>query len=126
MIRLFGRYIPVKSVILALTESGLIVASMLLAIWIRFGNLADTSWYLGRPYALGQIATVALICLICLYYNDLYDLHAVARRAELLIHLLQSLGTVTLILALLYYIAPDLSLGRGVSALGVVLIFTFL
>jgi FlaA1/EpsC-like NDP-sugar epimerase len=61
-----------------------------------------------------------------LYYNDLYDLHVVARRAELIVHLLRSLGTITLILAVVYYIAPDLSLGRGISALGVVLIFVLL
>jgi len=126
MIRILGRYIPIKSVILALTECVLIVASILLATWIRFGNLTDTSWYLSRPYTLGQIGTVTLISIICLYYNDLYDLHAVARRAELIVHLLQSLGTITLILALLYYIAPDLSLGRGISGLGVILIFVLL
>src|SRR5215831_646903 len=126
MIRILGRYIPIKSVILALTECVLIVASILLATWIRFGNLTDTSWYLSRPYTLGQIATVTLICIICFYYNDLYDLHVVARRAELIVHLLQSLGTITLILGLVYYIAPDLSLGRGISALGVVLIFVLL
>jgi sugar transferase (PEP-CTERM system associated) len=126
MVRLFGRYIPIKNVILPVTESGMIIASILLAIWIRFGNLADTSWYLSRPYTLGQVATVTLICLICLYSNDLYDLHVVARRAELVVHLMQSLGSIALCLALLYYLAPDLSLGRGISALGVALIFIFL
>jgi hypothetical protein len=119
MIRLFGVYVPIKSVILAFTESGLIVASILLSVWIRFGNLEDTSWYLSRPYTPAQIAIATLICLICLYYNDLYDLHVVARRAELVVHLMQSLGTGALILAFLYYVAPDLSPGRGVSALGV-------
>jgi sugar transferase (PEP-CTERM system associated) len=126
MIRVFGRYVPLKRVLLPVTESGMIIASILLAVWIRFGDLADTSWYLSRPYTVAQIATVTLICLICLYYNDLYDLHVVARRAELVIHLMQSLGTIALSLALLYYVAPDLSLGRGISVLGVALIFILL
>ena len=126
MIRLFGRYVPIKSVILAVAESGMIIASILLAIWIRFGNLADTSWYLSRPYAMAQVATVTLICLICLYSNNLYDLHVVARRTELVVHLMQSLGTIAICLALLYYIAPDLALGRGISVLGVALIFILL
>jgi len=54
MIRILGRYIPIKSVILALTESVLIIVAILLAALIRFGNLADTSWYLTRPYTLSQ------------------------------------------------------------------------
>src|SRR2546428_11477738 len=126
MIRLFGRYFPIKSVLLPVTESGMIITSILLAVWIRLGDLADTSWYLNRPYTVAQIATVTLICLICLYYNDVYDLHVVARRAELVIHLMQSLGTIALSLALLYYVAPDLSLGRGISTLGLALIFILL
>jgi sugar transferase (PEP-CTERM system associated) len=56
-----------------------------------------------------------VICVICFYFNDLYDLHVVARRAELLTRLAQSLGMASLILALLYYLIPQLMFGRGVS-----------
>jgi sugar transferase (PEP-CTERM system associated) len=127
MVRLFGRYIPIKSVILAITEACLIIVSILLAAWIRFGTIADTSWYLSRPYTLIQVAIVVLVCWFCLYYNGLYDLQVVARRSQLVVRLMQSLGTAALILGVLYYIAPDLSLGRGVGALGAALIFiTFL
>jgi sugar transferase (PEP-CTERM system associated) len=126
MIRLLGRYIPIKTVFLGITESGIVIVSIVLAVWIRFGNLADTSWYLKRPYTMVQIGTAALVCLVCLYYNDLYDLHVVARRVELVIHLMQSLGTIALILALLYYIAPDLSLDRAVILPGAALTFLLL
>ena|ERR1700675_271901 len=123
MIRFLGRYIPVKTVMLAITECLLITASVPLAVWIRFGDLADTSWYLSRPYALEQILAVTLTCLLCLYCNDLYDLQTVAPRAELIIHLMQSIGAAALVLALLYYFAPELSLGRGISVLDAGLIF---
>jgi sugar transferase (PEP-CTERM system associated) len=126
MVRMFGRYVPIKIIILAITECGLIILSVLLAAWIRFGNLADTSWYLTRPYTMAQIATVVVICWLCLYYNDLYDLQVVARRSELVVHLMQSLGTAALILALLYYVQPDLSLGRGVAVLTAALILATL
>jgi sugar transferase (PEP-CTERM system associated) len=126
MIRLLGRYIPVKTVILGITESGIILVSIVLGVWIRFGSLADTSWYLSRPYTAVQIGTATLVCLVCLYYNDLYDLHVVARRVELVIHLMQSLGTIALILALLYYVVPDLSLDRSIILPGAALTFVLL
>lgn len=123
MIRVLGQYVPFKTVILAITESALVLVSIALAAWVRFGNLADTSWYLSRPYAAVQIGVPVLICGVCLYYNDLYDLQIVARRAELVVHLMQALGMTALILACLYYSLPDLALDRGVSALAAVLIF---
>jgi sugar transferase (PEP-CTERM system associated) len=126
MVRLLGQYVPVKTIILAITECALIVLSILLSAWIRFGSLAETKWYLTRPYAPLQFTLVVIVCWACLYYNDLYDLQTVARRTELVVHLMQALGAAVLILALLYYFQPDLSLGRGVSALALGLTFTVL
>ena len=58
---------------------------------------------------------VAAVCQMCLYYADLYDLRVVADRRELFVRALQSLGAASLILAVLYYLFPDLlGLGRGV------------
>jgi sugar transferase (PEP-CTERM system associated) len=122
MIRILGRYVPIKIVILAITESALIVLSIAIAFWIRFGNLTDTFWYLSQPYTSAQMAIIVLVCWVCLYYSDMYDLQIVARRSELVVHLMQALGTAGLILALLYYLFPDLSLGRGVSAIAASLI----
>jgi sugar transferase (PEP-CTERM system associated) len=126
MIRVLGQYIPVKTVILAITESILIVVSVILAAWIRFGSITEATWYLSRPYAASQIALVVIVCWLCLYYNDMYDLHVIARRAELVVRLMQALGTAVLLLALLYYFVPDLSLGRGVSAIATALTFVIL
>src|ERR1700732_3458588 len=126
MVRVLGQYVPVKTIILAITESALIVLSIMLAAWIRFGSLADTRWYLTRPYTAVQFLLVVVVCWVCLYYNDLYDLQTVARRTELVLHLMQALGAAVLILGLLYYFEPDLSLGRGVAALALFLIFTVL
>jgi sugar transferase (PEP-CTERM system associated) len=117
MVRLLGQYIPIKTVILAITESGLIVFSIMLAAWIRLGSASDAAWYLTRPYTIAQVATVLLICWVCFYYNDMYDLQTVSRRAELVVRLMQSLGAAALILALLYYFIPDMALGRGVAVL---------
>jgi sugar transferase (PEP-CTERM system associated) len=126
MIRVLGQYMPVKTLVLVVTEGVLIVASIAFATWLHYGNLADASWYLGRPYVIAQIAVTLIVFWVCFYYNDLYDLQVVSRRAELIVHLLQALGMTTLVLACLYYLAPDLSLGRSVAVLAAVVIFVSL
>jgi FlaA1/EpsC-like NDP-sugar epimerase len=123
MIRVLGRYIPIKIVVLAMTESVIVIVSIAVSFWIRFGNPSDAIWYLTQSYTAAQIGVVVLVCWICLYYNDMYDLQIVSRRSELVVHLMQALGMAGLILALLYYLVPDLSLGRGVSAIAAGLVF---
>ena len=119
MIRFLGIYIPAKSLILVMTESVLIVASIWLAVWIRLGEIngfggPDLAAGYGLPIRLGIVVGV---CLTCFYYSDLYNLQVISRKAELLIRLMQALGAASLILALLYYMVPDLMFGRGISAI---------
>jgi sugar transferase (PEP-CTERM system associated) len=126
VVRLLGRYIPIKIIILAIIDVLIIILSIALAVWIRLGNPDDAFWYISQGYIIVQIATVTVVCLICLYYHDLYDLHVITGRTELIVHLMQSLGTMGVLLAILYYVAPDISLGRGVAALATALIFIVL
>jgi sugar transferase (PEP-CTERM system associated) len=121
MFRLFGQYVPIKSLVLAVTESALIVVSFWLAAWIRLGKVDSLTFELDEGlYLPVKLGVVVLICVICFYFNDLYDLHVVSRRAELLTRLMQALGVASLILAFFYYLIPDLMFGRGISALAAV------
>lgn len=118
MVRFLGIYIPVKSLLLAVTESALILVSLWLAVWIRLGEVNGFSADLPAGYGLPlRLAMVVGVCLTCFYYSDLYDLQVTSRKAELLIRLMQALGASSLILALLYYVVPDLRFGRGISAI---------
>ena len=117
MFRFLGQYVPVKSVMLAVTESVLIIGSIWVAAWVRLGQVNVFHSELNDGYLLFvRFATVVVVCIVCFYYNDLYDLQVVSRRAELLIRLMQALGCASLILALLYYSLPNLMFGRGISA----------
>jgi len=117
MFRFLGQYVPVKSVMLAVTESVLIIGSIWVAAWVRLGEVNVFHSELNDGYLLFvRFATVVIVCIVCFYYNDLYDLQVVSRRAELLIRLMQALGCASLILALLYYSLPNLMFGRGISA----------
>ena len=116
MIKLFGQYVPIKTLILAFTETCLIIFGLLTAVCLRMGGGEGLRWYLDQPYLGIKIGSVVIVCLICFYFNELYDLQIVSRRAELIIRLMQALGWASLILAALYYAAPDLILGRGIFA----------
>lgn len=122
MFRFLGRYIPIKSVALAMSETGLIVAGLLLASWVRLRDPDALGSYFGQPLLLLKIGMVVLVCLICLYYNDLYDLQIASGRAEMLIRLLQSLGAAALVLAVVYFLAPNVRVGRGIASLAAIFI----
>lgn len=73
-----------------------------------------------------KVGLVTVVCGLSLYFNDLYDLAVVRRRADLLVHMMQAVGTTCLALALIYYLAPDAALGRGVAVMAAPLILSLL
>jgi sugar transferase (PEP-CTERM system associated) len=95
----------------------LIVVALFLSAWIRLGDISSVRNYFAKPYGTLRVVIVLTVCMICFFYSDLYDLQIVSRRAELLVRLLQALGAASLILALLYFLIPDLMIGRGVFAI---------
>ncbi len=113
--QLFNRYVSTRSLTVFAGELLLIFGSVALAA--AFQNTPDLA------ANLWKIALVTLICQLCLYYNDFYDLTLVHSSRELVVRLLQAAGTASIILAALYSVAPDLMIGNGifVSALFVFL-----
>jgi sugar transferase (PEP-CTERM system associated) len=63
--------------------------------------------------AVSKVAVVTALCLLCLYYNDLYDLTVVRSSREVVIRLLQAVGTALILIALLYLALPWLMVGHG-------------
>ena len=62
---------------------------------------------------LFKISLVTLICQVCLYYNDLYDLKVSDTIYEVGIRLIQALGFAAIFLAFVYIIYPKLMIGGG-------------
>ena len=113
--QVFNRYVSTRSLTVFAAELLLIFGSVALAAAFQdTPDLAANLW---------KIALVTLICQLCLYYNDFYDLTLVHSSRELVVRLLQAAGTASIILAALYFVAPDLMIGNGifVSALFVIL-----
>jgi sugar transferase (PEP-CTERM system associated) len=65
--------------------------------------------------AIWKGAVVSVLCMLCLYYNDLYDLTIVRTTREVFIRLLQSVGSALILIALLYLLVPWLMVADGAS-----------
>jgi sugar transferase (PEP-CTERM system associated) len=122
MFRLFDQYVSIKCLVLVTVECTLIVLSLLLAIKLRFWNsVAEYSISIIYPEFALQSAAIVLVCISCLYCNDMYDLSADQARMDKLLRVEQSLGAASVVLGLLYFLIPQLLLGRGVFLIGMFL-----
>ena len=112
-----------RSFALVAFESLFILAAVAAAAWLRLGSEA---WeQLGHGGAVGKAILIAVVCQLCLYYNELYDLRLLADRRELFVRILQALGSTSLVLAVLYYWFPGLVIGRGVFAISSGMVISF-
>jgi len=110
--------------LLVACEAALIIAAVVTAAWWRLG---EGAWNLmAGEYGYAKAVLVALVCQVTLYYSDLYDLRVVADRRELFVRALQSLGVTSLILAGLYFLFPELILGRGIFLRAAVLVIAII
>ena len=113
-------HITRRSATLVVVEACLIVGAVVLGIWIR---LREDTWIVFEiEDGYLKTAFIAGVCLLCLYYADLYNLRRVTDRRELFVRLMQGLGAASIALALLYFWFPSLMIGRGVFLVTSVLI----
>ena len=122
MLQIGGQRVPTKVLLLLVSDALLIVMGLLMAVALRFQTAPAILGHLHRSETLPRFVVVVLVCGLALYLNDLYDFRVVERRSEIFVRLLQALGLACFALATAYYLAPDLSLGRGVAAIAAPLI----
>jgi sugar transferase (PEP-CTERM system associated) len=114
--QLFNRYVSTRGLTVFAAELLLIFGSVALAAAVQHTpDLAANLW---------KILLVTLVCQLCLYYNDFYDLTVVHSSRELVVRLLQAAGAASIVLAAVYFVVPALMIGNGifVSALFVFLV----
>jgi FlaA1/EpsC-like NDP-sugar epimerase len=109
---------------LLIFEGVLIYSCGVAAIYIRFG--VEASEALGAHRGCQKTLLVTALILASFYLFDLYDFCLIRRRAVLLLRLLQALGIGGIALALIFYVWPQMMLGRGVILLGMSLTLTLM
>ena len=103
--QLFNRYVSARSLTVFTGELLLIFGSVALAAGFQSGAVGESLW---------KIALVTVVCQLCLYYNDFYDLTLVHSNRELIVRLLQAVGAASIVLAALYFTIPALMIGDGI------------
>jgi sugar transferase (PEP-CTERM system associated) len=121
LIRLLHAYFPTRTVFLGISEACLVALAFVAATIARLGP-SDATLMLGYELGAVKILLVSAAVMICMYYFDLYDSSILSNRREVLSRLVGVLGTVCVVLAVLYYLYPPLELGRGIFAIGFILV----
>jgi sugar transferase (PEP-CTERM system associated) len=121
LIRLFHTYFPTRTLFLGISEACLVGLAFVAASIARLGT-NDASLMLSYEQGFFKIAVVSGAFITCMYYFDLYDSSILSNQREVLTRVIQVLGTVCILLALLYYVYPPLELGRGIFLIGFVLV----
>jgi len=118
MLRIFKQYYPIRNIFFFIGEGIAIFAAVMVASWLvlNVGLFGFDRWLCLK------ILLISLVCQICLYYNDLYDLKVTDTFRELGIRLLQALGTAAIILAGIYLVFPKTIVGSGIFAVSIVFV----
>ncbi len=125
MLRIGGQRVPPKTLLMVASDGILIVTGLLVATILRFlTDYGSVRYNLQTRDTIWKFALVVLVCELSLYYNDLYSSQVINRHNLLIVRLLQALGVACVALAVLYYLEPGLSLGRGIAALAAPTILT--
>ncbi len=120
MIKLLHAYFPKRTLLLALAEAVLITTGLCAATWAWVRS--DVELTPADEQAIFKILFAASVCMVCMYYYDLYDSFVLANLHEVMARLVQVLGTACLILAVSYYVDPGIKLSRGIFLTGIALV----
>src|SRR4029078_8027072 len=98
--QVFNRHVSARGLAVFGFETALISGSLLVAAQLH-GSLdsALSSFW--------RIALITVLCEICFYYNDLYDLTVVHSKSELVVRILQCAGAAAIVLAVVSVLAPS-------------------
>ncbi len=119
MVRFLNAYIPARTLFLATLDMLLIVAGLFTALALGFRTAATSLDY---SHASMRIALAGAVCMLCMYYFDLYESQVITNLREVIGRLSQVMGTVCLVLAALYYACPSFELNREILFGGILMI----
>jgi sugar transferase (PEP-CTERM system associated) len=124
MFRVGGQKVPARTILFIASDVFFVILGLLLVTFLRFRDLPLIKSYLGH-LAVPRFGLVVLVTVVALYYNELYDAHILRHHQDVIVRLVPAVGVIFLVLAVVYYLDPDLSLGRGIAALAAPTILCF-
>ena len=110
---------------LLFADAAIIYGGIVLALYLRLGQ-DGVDYELNERNGWSKIILATLVCLLVLYFYDLYDFTVTSNRRELMLGLVQALGIAWALLAFLFYFIPPLFIGRGVLIIAVPVVLILL
>ena len=117
------RYRSSSNMLIASVDAFLILLSILMAAYLRFWGSGH--YVIEVEHLIWKMFLIVLVIELAFYYFDLYDSRLYREKKATGILVLESLGASSIFLAVIYYLVPLLTIGRGIFAISLVLIFMF-
>jgi len=117
---LYDRYLTVKSVSLVLLDVLVVAGATTLAIWLRLHHSVARTW--SENGYVPAILLIIVVHMVVLYYHELYALRQRYDPARLFVLVTQSVAVASLLLFVLYFVAPSLAVGRGIFLINMFLL----
>jgi len=113
MVKILNQYFPGRLFVLLATENLLILAGLwaVMAYQIRGAGFFSP---LSEPAFFTKAFAFTILCQLCFYYADIYDLRSLRSKLEVAVRIAQAVGAAALILAAIYYLFPQMRLGEGI------------
>ena len=124
MIKLFRQYVSPRKMIFILGEGALIFLAVFLASFYLLGGGTSIKGLLEMIWL--KILVVVIVAQLSLYFSDLYEFKVTDSPTDLASRLIQSIGVTSVILAVVYYLWPDMIIGRWIFFASLILLLLFL
>jgi sugar transferase (PEP-CTERM system associated) len=124
MIRLFRQYVSPRKIIFVIGEGILIFLAVTLASFFLLGRDIGIEGVLEMFWP--KVLLVSIITQLSLYLNDLYEFKIMDSNIDLASRLIQSIGITSITLAIIYFIWPDVIIGRWIFFASLIVLLLFL
>ena len=124
MIKLFRQYVSPRKIVFIIGEGILIFLAVFLAAFyflrggISIEGLLEMIW--------AKVLVIVIVTQLSLYFSDLYEFNATDSSIDLASRLIQSIGMTSIFLAAVYYLWPDMIIGRWIFFASLILLLLFL
>ncbi len=109
MLRIFRQLYTIRNIFFILAEAFFIYLSVIATSFILIPS-SEFSFDIWLNY---KALVISSVCIVCLYYNNVYDIAITKDYSELSIRLVQAFGAALIFLAGIYMVFSDVIICRG-------------
>ncbi len=122
MIRIFRHYVPVQLVLLAAVEAAILILSIYLAVAVRFAGADEAALMTVGPI-ISRAVLFVCVMLVTMTAFGMFTRESQTGDLGYYVRFLASFAVGGIAMTFIFYLLPDLLLGRGVMALAFLFAF---